>query len=127
MKKTLAMQLRDRFETIEYRKVRSDLFKKANDKEASQQLFVFYMKPETIIKLQNEGFAVEKNTKLGFGQYLITWDLPKEQRLAEQIRWKVDFNEKHISVPEKELTEAENNAFVIEMRGLGFYLQSAIA
>ena len=127
MKKTLAMQLRERRETIEYRALRARLNAVAQDKNRKQEYRVLHMQPETIIKLQNEGIVVQKITEFGCDKYLLTWNVSKIERLAEQIKWAVDFNDKHISVPENELMDAENNCIVTEMRGLGFHIQSAIA
>ena len=126
MRKTLAMQLRERSETIEYRALRARLNAVAQDKNRVQEYRIIHLQPE-IVKLQNEGIVVKKITEFGCDKYLLTWSVSKIERLAEQIKWAVDFNDKHISVPEKELLDAENNCIVAEMRGLGFHIQSAIA
>lgn len=127
MKKNLAMRLRERTETIEYRAIVTKLNAIAQNKSLKQQYLAMTLQPETIIQLQNEGVTVEKITEFGYQKYRLTWAETKEQKLSAQIKWKVDFSERHISVPHGELTEAQENAFVSELRGLGFHIQSAIA
>jgi alpha-D-ribose 1-methylphosphonate 5-phosphate C-P lyase len=125
MKKNLSMLLRERTETIEYRAIKAKLMAAAQQKRDT--FLVMYLQPQTIIQLQNEGINVEQFEEFGTKKLKLSWGVTKVQRLAEQIKWPVDFNERHISVPERELTQAEENAFVNELRGLGFYIQSAIA
>lgn len=126
-KKNLAYRLRERNETIEYRRIRTALNGVAQSKHAKQEYRVMHLEPETIIMLQNEGITIAKINEFGTDKYLLTWALTTEQKLAEKIMWVVDFEEKHISVPHNELSEAENNAIVKKLRSLGFYIQSAIA
>lgn len=125
MKKNLASRLRERTETIEFRKIRTGLQNAAQNKR--DEFLIISLQPETIIQLQNEGIRVERIVEFGYPKYKLSWWLSVEQKLAQNIRWTVDYGERHISVPQAELTEAENNSFVNELRGLGFHIQSAIA
>jgi len=45
---------------------------------------------------------------------------------AKQIKWPVDLKERHISVPEPELEEAQQNLMVQHFLHAGFHIQSAI-
>lgn len=125
MKKTLAEKLREHTATIEFRAIRSQLYKNAQDKK--YEFRKMHISQETIIQLQNEGIKVQHLNEFGYKVFKLSWFLSPEESLASKIRWSVDFGEKHISVPESELTEAEKDAFVKELRGLGFHIQSAIA
>ncbi len=126
MKKNLAYRLREKTETIEYRKIRTKLNAIAGNKEVKQEFRTMYLEPETINLLLNEGITINQITEFGYKKYLLTWALTEEQRLSDSIKWTVDFVDKHISVPQAQLTEAEENSFVKELRGLGFHIQSAI-
>lgn len=126
-KKNLAYRLRERNETIEYRRIRTALNSIAQSKDAKQEYRVIHLTHETINQLQNEGIIITQIKEFGYKKYLLTWALTNEQKLAEKIMWMVDFNERHISVPQEQLSEAENNAIVKELRSLGFHIQSAIA
>jgi len=46
---------------------------------------------------------------------------------AKQIKWPVDLKERHISVPETELEEAQQNLMVAHFLNAGFHIQSCIA
>lgn len=127
MRKNLAFRLRERTDTIEYRAIRTKLNAIAQNKMSKQEFRAMYLEPYTIDQLQNEGIVVEQITEFGTKKFLLTWTLTNEQRLAEQIKWDVDFQEKHISVPQAQLTEAEENSIVKELRKIGFHIQSAIA
>lgn len=127
MKKNLAYRLREKRETIEYRAIRTKLNAIAGNKDFKQEFRIMHLQPETINMLMNEGITIKRINEFGTDKFLITWALTEEQRLADNIKWNVDFVEKHISVPQSQLTEAEENSFVNELRGLGFHIQSAIA
>lgn len=127
MKKNLAYRLREKRETIEYRSIRTKLNAIAGNKDFKQEFRIIHLQPETINMLMNEGITIKKINEFGTDKFLLTWALTEEQRLADNIKWNVDFVEKHISVPQSQLTEAEENSFVNELRGLGFHIQSAIA
>lgn len=124
MKKDLAQRLRERTETIEFRAIRSKLYQAAQDKKDEYR--ILHITQETIVMLQNEGIKILKLKEFGYPVFKLSWWLSNEEKLASQIRWMVDFGEKHISVPQSELSEAENDAFVTELRGMGFHIQSAI-
>jgi len=125
MKKNLASRLRERTETIEYRAIKTRLNYAAQNK--LPQVLLLTIQSHTIIMLQNEGITVERFTEFDTPKYRLTWAETPAQKLAAQIKWKVDFPGEFISVPQSELTEAEENSFVSELRGLGFHIQSAIA
>jgi len=125
MKKNLATRLRERTETIEYRSIISRLNNTAQT--GRKEFLIINMQPDTICRLQNEGITIERFKEFGTMKYRLTWAETREQQLAQSLKWKVDFAEKHISVPQSELTEAEENAMVLELRSLGFHIQSAIA
>lgn len=124
MKKTLAQKLREHTNSIEFRAIRSNLYKNAQDKK--YEFRKMHISPETIIMLQNEGIKVQLIKEFNYSVYKLSWFLLPEEELAGKIKWCVDFGEKHISVPQAELTEAENDSFVAELRTLGFHIQSAI-
>jgi hypothetical protein len=124
MKKLFSAKLRERTETIELRRIKAELNKAAQNNR--KEFIIIHIKPETIVALQNEGIRFEQFTEFGTTKYRLTWALSDEERLASQIKWSVDFSERHISVPQQQLTEAEENAFVKELRNLGFHIQSAI-
>lgn len=126
MKKNLAYRLREKREQIEYRNIRAKLNAIAGNKDLKQEFRALHLKPETINQLINEGITISQIIEFGTPKFLLTWALKEEQRLADNIKWNVDFAERHISVPQSQLTEAEENSFVIELRGLGFHIQSAI-
>lgn len=125
MKKNLATRLVERTESIEYRAIKKNLMVAAQNKQ--KEYLLMHISPETIIMLQNDGIKVEKFQEFGYDKYRLSWWLKDEEKLANRIKWAVDFNEKFISVPQEELTQAEENACVIELRALGFHIQSAIA
>lgn len=125
MKKNLATRLRERTETIEYRAIQTRLNAMAQSNR--KEFLIINMQPDTIVRLQNEGITIDQFIEFGTKKYRLTWALTAEQKLADKIKWQVDFAEKHISVPQSELTQAEENSFVNELRGLGFHIQSAIA
>lgn len=93
MKKNLAYRLRERTETIEYRSVRTKLNAVAQNRFAKQEFRAMYLEPDTINILQNEGICIEQVTEFGCKKYLLTWNLTTEQKLAEKIKWDVDFEE----------------------------------
>jgi hypothetical protein len=124
MRKLFSAKLRERTETIELRRIKTELNKAAQNNR--KEFIIIHIKPETIVALQNEGIRFEQFTEFGITKYRLTWALSDEERLASQIKWDVDFSERHISVPQQQLTEAEENAFVKELRSLGFHIQSAI-
>lgn len=125
MKKLLAERLRERTETIEFRAVVSKLYQSAQNKKDEYR--IMHLEPDTILLLQNEGIKVSKIKEFGYSVFKLSWFLSAEQKLANKIKWQVDFGERHISVPQAELTEAENDSFVNELRILGFHIQSALA
>lgn len=125
MKKNLATRLRERTDTIEYRNIVAKMMKYAQDKR--DIFYALHLQPETIILLQNEGIKVEQIIEFGNKKFKLSWGLSAEEKIASNIKWSVDYEHRHISVPQTELTEAEENSFVKELRGLGFHIQSAIA
>lgn len=124
MKKLFSAKLRERTETIELRKVKTALMQAAQN--SKREYLILNLKPETIVALQNDGINIERFTEFGTAKYRLTWASSEEERLASLIKWPVDFVERHISVPEKELTKAQEDACVKELRNLGFHIQSAI-
>lgn len=48
------------------------------------------------------------------------------ENAAKQIRWNVDLKERHVSVPESELEEAQQNLMVQHFLNNGFHIQSCI-
>lgn len=127
MKKNLAARLRERTETIEYRSIRAKLNAIAQNKNVKQEYRALTLQPETIVMLQNEGITIQSINEFEYTKLLLTWSLTAEQRLADQIKWNVNFNERFISVPQAQLTEAEGDSYVAELRSLGFHIQSIIA
>lgn len=71
MKKTLATQLRERTETIEYRAIKKELLKVAQNR--GNEFRRLYIEPDTVTRLQNEGLTVEKITEHGFEKFKISW------------------------------------------------------
>lgn len=70
MKKLLANRLRERQETIEFRKIKSRLMVQAqNNVSCYYQVFIT---DKTIIMLQNEGLTVEKVID-GTEKYKVSW------------------------------------------------------
>lgn len=70
MKKLLANRLRERQETIEFRKIKSRLMVQAqNNVSCYYQVFIT---EKTIIMLQNEGLTVEKVID-GTEKYKVSW------------------------------------------------------
>lgn len=70
MKKLLANRLRERQETIEFRKIKSPLMVQAqNNVSCYYQVFIT---EKTIIMLQNEGLAVEKVID-GTEKFKVSW------------------------------------------------------
>jgi len=125
MKKNLLTLLNERIETIEYRAIKSELMKAAQNKRTEYRRI--YLQDDTIMRLQNEGIKVTKINEFGTDKFLLSWALTNEERLIAKIKWAVSIADRHISVPQAELTDAENDAFVSELRSLGFHIQSAIA
>lgn len=124
MKKLFSAKLRERTETIELRKIKTALMQAAQN--SRKEYIIINIKPETIVALQNEGVKFERFNEFGTNKYRLTWAASEEERLASLIKWAVDFTERHISVPEKELSKAQEDACVKELRALGFHIQSAI-
>jgi len=62
-----------------------------------------------------------KNTKLVGDKPVSYWENP-----AKQIEWRVDINEKHISIPLEETDRAKENLMVQHFINNGFFIQTCI-
>lgn len=70
-KKLLSQILRERTETIEYRKVRSQLMKYAQNEKTSFR--ILKLKSETIIQLQNEGIVITEINEPSYKVFELSW------------------------------------------------------
>lgn len=70
-KKLLAEILRERTETIEYRSVRNNLMKQAQNNKNTFR--ILKMKPETRIQLENEGIAITEIDEKSFSVLELSW------------------------------------------------------
>lgn len=70
-KKYLSDILRIRTETIEFRRIRSELMKAAQNRQV--QYRAISLAPGTILQLQNEGIKVELINEFGYEKHLLSW------------------------------------------------------
>lgn len=70
-KKLLSTILKERTESIQYRKVRTQLMVQAQNNRNS--LLIMYLDDYTLTRLQNEGLTVEKIQEFGYDKYRISW------------------------------------------------------
>lgn len=70
-KKLLSQILRERTETIEYRKVRGQLMKYAQNEKTSFR--ILKLKPEPIVQLQNEGITINEVNEPSYKVYELSW------------------------------------------------------
>lgn len=70
-KKLLSTILSERIETIEFRKIRRDLMKFADNKKREYK--ILHIEPKTITMLENEGLTVTKTNEHGYETYRITF------------------------------------------------------
>jgi len=71
MKKTLNQILKDRTDTIEFRAIKTQLMKVAQN--GGNQLIRINIQPKTITMLENELLTVEKVNPHGYETYKISW------------------------------------------------------
>lgn len=71
MRKNLAIRLKERTETIEFRKIRTALNSAAQNRNSEYRLL--RIEDYTINLLQNEGLKVEKITEFGTEKFKISW------------------------------------------------------
>jgi len=70
-KKLLSQLLRERTETIEYRKIRGQLMKLAQNEKT--EMLIIKISPETQIMLQNEGIKIEVINDFGYDKIKLSW------------------------------------------------------
>jgi hypothetical protein len=70
-KKLLSELLRERTETIEYRKVRGQLMKYAQNEKTSYR--IMKLKPDTIVQLQNEGITITEIDEPNYKVLELSW------------------------------------------------------
>lgn len=71
-KKLLSQILRERTETIEYRKIKAQLMKLAQNEKT--EMLIIKITPETQIMLQNEGIKIEKLNDSGWDKLRLSWE-----------------------------------------------------
>ena len=71
-KKLLSQILRERTETIEYRKIKSQLMKLAQNEKTS--MLIIRISAETQVMLQNEGITIEEIDDHGFKKLKLSWN-----------------------------------------------------
>lgn len=71
-KKLLSQILRERTETIEYRKIKSQLMKLAQNEKT--EMLILKITPETQVMLQNEGIKIERIND-GWDKLKLTWPI----------------------------------------------------
>lgn len=69
-KKLLSQILRERTETIEYRKIKSQLLKLAQNEKT--EMLILKITPETQVMLQNEGIKIQKIND-GWDKLKLAW------------------------------------------------------
>lgn len=70
-KKLLRDILLERTETIEYRKIRSQLMRYAQDEKRTFR--IMRMKPDTIIRFQNEGITITEIDEKDYKVLELSW------------------------------------------------------
>lgn len=70
-KKLLSEILRERTETIEYRKIRAQLMKYAQNEKTSFR--ILKMKPDTRIQLENEGIIITEINETNYKVLELSW------------------------------------------------------
>lgn len=70
-KKLLSQILRERTETIEYRKIKSQLMKLAQNEKT--EMLIIKITPETQTMLQNEGIKIEVINDCGWDKLRLSW------------------------------------------------------
>jgi len=70
-KKLLSQYLRERTETIEYRKIKAQLMKLAQNEKT--EMLILTVSHETQIMLQNEGIKIETITDGGWDKLRLSW------------------------------------------------------
>lgn len=70
-KKTLAVILQERSDTVEYRAIKAKLLKVAQNK--GNEFRIMQIEQKTINQLQNEGISVYKVNEFGYDKYLLKW------------------------------------------------------
>lgn len=70
-KKLLSQILRERTETIEYRKVRGQLMKYAQNEK--KEFHILKMKTETRIQLENEGIKITEKHEKNYTVLVLSW------------------------------------------------------
>lgn len=71
MKKLLATRLKERTDTIEFRRIRAALNVAAQNRKTEYR--VLNIDQSTILMLQNEGLTVEKINEDGWQKYKVSW------------------------------------------------------
>lgn len=71
MKKLLSTLLNERTESIEYRAIRSNLIKTAQ--QGKNEFRLMRIGGYALTRLSNEGINVTKINEFGFDKYLLTW------------------------------------------------------
>ena len=70
-KKLLSQILRERTETIEYRKIKSQLMKIAQNE--GTEMRILKITKETITMLENEGISVVRTKQADYWVYKLSW------------------------------------------------------
>lgn len=70
-KKLLSTVLLERTESIQYRKVRSQLMNMAQNEK--REMFILKLDEYTTNRLQNEGITIEEDTQFGYKRLKLTW------------------------------------------------------
>lgn len=70
-RKLLSQILRERTETIEYRKIKSQLMKLAQNEKT--EMLIIKISQETQVMFQNEGIKIEKINDYGFDKLRLSW------------------------------------------------------
>lgn len=70
-KKLLSQVLLERSDTVEFRKVKSQLMNIAQNKK--REMFALTLEKDTITMLQNQGINVSKCDEFGYTRYKLTW------------------------------------------------------